>query len=127
MTQSLKVFKEAVSEPGFDRRKSKRLFLFYPIEISGVDQDGRAFLEQTRTDDISEKGCRLVTSIRLNCGDLINIRLTPPPGTSFPKESPQEFKVMWVHPIKSGWSIGAHKIHDGEIWKVSFPPTKPSA
>jgi hypothetical protein len=127
LAQGLKDPKEAVHEPGLDRRKAKRLFLFFPVEISGVDQNGQAFNEHTKTDDISDTGCRLVTSARLNCGDRIKIKLTPPPGTRLPEESPQEFEVMWVHPIKSGWSIGVRNIHGGKIWKVSFPPPKTSS
>jgi hypothetical protein len=126
VTQVLKDPKETVQEPGFDRRKAKRLFLFFPIEISGVGQDGQPFIEHTRTDDISDTGCRLVTSVRLNRADLINIKMTPPPGTRFPEESPHPFEVMWVHPIKSGWSIGARNIDGSQIWKVTFPPPKPS-
>jgi hypothetical protein len=126
LAQALKGPKEAANDAVFDRRKAKRLFLFFPIEISGVDQDGRAFQEHTKTDDISDTGCRLVTSVRLNCGDRINIRLTPPPGTRFPEESPVQFEVMWIHPINSGWSIGVRNIHGGKIWKVSFPPSKSS-
>jgi hypothetical protein len=126
VTQDLKVLKVADLELRFDRRKAKRLFLFFPIEISGVDRNGRPFKEHTRTDDISDTGCRLATSVPLNCGDRISIRLTQPAGTRFPEESPQEFEVMWVHPIKSGWSIGVHNIHGGRVWKVSFPPPKSS-
>ena len=124
MTQDLKDPKVPAPDLGFDRRKAQRLFLFFPIVISGVDRNGRPFIERTKTDDISESGCRLVTSVPLNCGDLIDIKLKLPPGASFPEESPQQFEVMWVHPIKSGWTIGARNIHGKQVWKVSFPPPK---
>jgi hypothetical protein len=124
VTQVLKYFDEAANEPAFDRRKAKRLFLNYPVEISGVDQEGLPFVERTKTEDISETGCGLVTAIPFKSGDLVDIRLTSPPGTRLPEENALKFEIRWVKPTGTGWSIGARKIQDGEIWKVSFPPPR---
>jgi PilZ domain len=115
------------NEQGIDRRKAKRLFLNFSVELSGVDQEGQPFLERTKTEDISDTGCRLLTTIPVKCGDLLDIRLTTAEGTRLPEESALQFEIMWVHPTKSGWSIGTRQIQDGKIWKVSFPPPRASS
>jgi hypothetical protein len=122
VAQASKDWQVPVNEPAFDRRKANRLILDFPIEISGVDQRGHPFVERTKTEDISDTGCRLVTTIPFQCGDTVDIRLVRPPGTTLPEESTRKFEIVSVQPIGSGWSIGVHKIQDGEIWKVSFPP-----
>ena len=127
MAQALKDRNTAGNDPGFDRRKAKRLFLNFSVEISGVDEKGQPFTDRTKTDDISATGCRLVTAIPLKCGDLVDIRLTAPEGSRLPPEIAQQFEIMWVHPVKSGWSVGARKMQDGKIWKVSFPPPRSSS
>ncbi len=122
MALGLKYSNEATREWIFDRRKAKRLFLHFPIEVSGVDREGLPFSERTRTEDISDRGCRLEMNAPVNRGDLVDIRLIAPPGPKFPREDPHKFEVMWVQEKTSGWSIGAREIHDERIWKVSFPP-----
>jgi hypothetical protein len=124
VTQALKDANEAVIESTFDRRKAKRLFLNFSVEISGMDRNGQPVVEQTKTDDISDTGCRLVTTIPVRRGDVVDIRLTNPPGTKLPEESAQQFEIMWVHPTRAGWSVGARKVLNGKIWKVSFPPPR---
>src|ERR1700693_5823770 len=95
VTQALKVLNEAAIESAFDRRKARRLFLNFPVELSGVDRTGQPFVERTKTEDISDTGCRLVTAMAVKRGDMVNIRLTNPPGTRFPEELAQQFEVMW--------------------------------
>jgi hypothetical protein len=124
MAQGVKDQGMATSEPQFDRRKAKRLFLSFLVELSGIDAKGKPFVERTKTDDISATGCRLVTTIPVKCGDLVDIRLTVPEGSRLPPESAHQFEIMWVHPVRSGWSVGAHQLHEGKIWKVSFPPPR---
>lgn len=127
MAQDAKNLNVVAHEPVFDRRKAKRLFLNFSVEISGVDRKGHRFVERTKTEDISDRGCRLFTTVPLTCGDLINIRLLIPEGTTLPEESAQQFEIMWVAPARTGWSIGARKVLGGKIWKVSFPPPRPTS
>lgn len=126
MKQALRDLNEAANETTLDRRKAKRLFLNFSVEISGVDGNGHPFTERTKTEDISDSGCRLLTTNSLKRGDHVDIRLAIPEGTRLPDESAQQFEVMWVHPTKAGWSIGARKTQDGKIWKVSSPPPRSS-
>ena len=54
-----------------DRRKGKRLFLNYSVEIKGFDRAGRLFAARVKTEDISESGCRIQTPLHLEPGDVI--------------------------------------------------------
>ena len=108
-----------------DRRRGKRLLLTYPIEISGTDRQGRTFAERTRTLDISESGCRIVTNAPLAPGDVISIRLLVPDGVDDPQEKTVcPFEVIWVEHFDSGWTAGTQKLAGNKPWKVTFPPDK---
>lgn len=122
--QTLKDTKRPIELAVHDRRRGKRLFLNYSVEISGVDEEGRTFVERTRTEDISETGCRFHTQVLLRSGDRIEIKVVPPGGQNFAAEPAQQFEVMWVEEKEKGWSIGARKCIKGKIWKVTFPPPK---
>ena len=122
MKQSLNTSGVQPGEPSYDRRAAKRLFLNFVIEISGIGQNGHPFVEQTRTNNISDEGCRLRTNIHLESGDLINIKLIVPNKREQMEEKAQPFEVVWVSPEETGWSVGARKISPEKIWKVSFPP-----
>jgi hypothetical protein len=124
VTQTLKDTKRPINLAIRDRRRGKRLFLNYSVEISGVDEEGRTFVERTKTEDISETGCRFHTHVPLRCGDRLEIKMLPPVGLSFTEELTQQFEVMWVEEDDKGWSVGACKSTKGKIWKVSFPPPK---
>jgi hypothetical protein len=121
VVHSLKEVKPIGNEAAADRRMSKRLFLCFSIEISGVNENGMPFLEHTKTDNISDTGCRLALAVRLRPGDVVNIMLIVPAEANVPPESKHPFEVMWSFPIKEGWRVGARKMIAGKIWKVSFP------
>ena len=126
MKQSLKDSVETANEPQLDRRRAKRLNLSFSVEISGVDRSGCAFVERTKTEDVSEMGCRLFTTIPFKRGDHLDIRLVPPNGEKLPEENAQPFEIMWATPTKSGWSVGARNVRGEKIWKVLFPSFKGS-
>ena len=104
-----------------ERRRRKRLFLSFPIEISGIDRDGRQFLERTKTEDISESGCRLQTKIPLETGTIVTIKLIAPPAVRSPEEIPVKFEIVWVAPENEGWTLGVRKVHQDKMWRVTFP------
>lgn len=124
MTQTLKDSNRQINLAVRDRRGGKRLFLTSTVEFKGVDEEGRTFVERTKTEDISESGCRFKTKVPLRRGDRLEIKLIPPPGTSLPEETAKQFEVMWVEEEENGWSIGARKTTKEKIWKVSFPPPR---
>src|SRR5258708_32825194 len=107
------------------RRKGKGLNLCFPIEVRGTDASGAVFREQTKTQDISESGCRFETKLPLVPGDIIAITLSGP-HDSLQNREPQLFEIAWSTPISSGQSVGARKLRDAKLWGVTFPPAKSS-
>jgi PilZ domain len=122
---------ELPGEIAEERRRGKRLYLNFSIEIKGVDHDGRPFIERTKTENISDMGCRIRTEVHLKAGDTVEIRIIPPEGVAPPAEEAHRFKVMWVARRPSGWSVGARMLEPGKLWKVNFPvnkkPSEPSS
>src|SRR5689334_14313793 len=116
---------EMVKEIQADRRSGKRLNLFFPIEIQGTDANGALFREQTKTQDISESGCRFETTLTLIPGDIIAIKLNVPED-SVQNRKPQLFEIAWSAPIPTGRSVGARKLQGAKLWLVNFPPAKDS-
>jgi hypothetical protein len=117
---------DLIKDASLDRRKGKRLFLNYSIEIRGFDRAGRLFAAHVRTEDISESGCRLRTPLRLEHGDVITVKLNVPPGSGLPEEQPRLFEIVWVNRDENGCTAGARKLQDGKLWRVTFPPADSS-
>jgi hypothetical protein len=126
VNHTLKDSNELANQLVHDRRKGKRLFLNFSIEITGFDLKGNPFVERTRTEEISESGCCLSTRVPLKCGDLLDIKLASPGGEMSPEESAHQCEVLWVTEGKTGWSVGVRTLQREKIWKVSFPPSKSS-
>jgi len=116
---------DLVKDLASDRRGGKRLNLSCPIEISGIDRTGVSFSECTKTQDISERGCRMETSLPLERGDIVAIKLLLDGGKT-PDEAPHFFEIMWTVNNAKGRVVGARKLQSENIWKVSFPPVKSS-
>ena len=104
-----------------ERRRRKRLFLSFPIEISGIDKHGRKFVERTKTEDISEAGCRMNVKSPLRSGDFVDIKLVPPPAVRAEDGNSMRFQIVWVQPVDEGWTIGVQKVDKDKMWKVTFP------
>jgi len=119
---SLTNWKELVDEISVDRRSGKRIRLNFSIEITGFDRTGRLFTERTRTQDISEIGCRFDLLTPVERGNVIAIKLLPPGEAALPEEKPLLFEIIWTVTRAIGWTVGARKLQDDKIWKVTFPP-----
>jgi len=108
----------------YERRRRKRLFLSFPVEISGVDKHGRKFMERTKTEDISDAGCRMHIKSPLRSGDFVDIQLVPPPAVRSADGNSMRFQIVWVQPENGGWAIGAKKVDKEKMWKVTFPHSR---
>jgi hypothetical protein len=124
---SLTNWKELVDEISEDRRSGKRIRLNFSIEITGFDRAGRLFVERTRTQDISEIGCRFDLLTPVERGNVIAIKLLPPGKAALPEEKPLLFEIMWTAARAIGLTVGARKLQDDKIWKVTFPPANQSS
>ncbi len=96
-----------------------------------MDHNGNPFIERTKTENISDMGCRIRTQVHLRAGDTLEIQLILPEDIASPAEEAHRFRVMWVARRSSGWSVGVRMLDPGKFWKVTFPvnqkPAEPSA
>jgi hypothetical protein len=92
-------------------RGERRTKLFMPVDIWGMDDDGRVFEEHVFTVDITPVGARLRGVTRpLRRGSIIGIRCG---------RSKARFRVMWVRASEGaqGMEIGTRLIDVGKyIW-----------
>ena len=117
---------ELVKSVASDRRAGKRLNLSFSVEISGIDRSGVSFSERTKTQDISELGCRLETTLPLERADVVAIKLLLH-GETIPNENSHLFEIMWTVNNARGRIIGTRKLKSEKIWKVTFPEVKSSS
>jgi hypothetical protein len=124
---SLTNWEELVNEITVDRRSGKRLWLNYSIEVTGIDRSGRLFTEQTKTQDVSELGCRFSLLTAVEPGNIVAIKLLPSGKATVPEEKSLLFEVIWTVARTSGWTVGTRKLQNDKIWKLTFPPAKKSS
>jgi hypothetical protein len=109
---------------GPNRRKSKRVTISFPIEVSGFDEAGRMFRERAVTNDVSEHGCRFDLMRELKGGEVVAIQLGSRSGQRSDKSRPLLFEVAWVNPSVHGWTVGALKLQPDNLWHLVFPANK---
>jgi hypothetical protein len=109
-----------------ERRRGKRVFLRFPVEVSGTNRAGKPFVESTFTTDISATGCRVELNEIVENGDTVGIKLVgkfdPNPAAS----KPQMFQIAWRKRSDNIWTVGARKLTEGKFWHVEFPDKLPS-
>jgi PilZ domain. len=66
---------------GSDRRKAQRLRLQVPMFIRGVDASGEAFLDLTKTLDISAGGAYLAVGRTIRRDEVVSLTIPAPPPT----------------------------------------------
>ena len=77
--------------PPAERRRSSRIHLQIPVFVRGVDSAGSAFLDLTKTLDISATGAFIASSRALNSGHLVYLTVPAPSPSStgtVPAETP---------------------------------------
>jgi hypothetical protein len=127
VNDSLTDWNELVNQITVDRRSGKRLRLNFSIEITGFDRSGRLFTERTRTEDISEIGCRFDLLTPVERGNVVAIKLLPPGKATLPEEKSLLFEIIWTVARTIGWTVGTRKLQGDKIWKVTFPPANQSS
>jgi hypothetical protein len=109
-----------------ERRRGKRVFLRFPVEVSGTNREGKPFSESTFTTDISATGCRVELNAIVESGDTVGIKLVgkfdPNPAAS----KPQMFQIAWRKRTDNIWTVGARKLTEGKFWHVEFPDKPPT-
>jgi hypothetical protein len=106
---------------GSERRRSKRVAIAFPIEVSGMGMTGTVFHDQTVTIDVSEDGCRFLFQRKLCIGEHLSLGLVDTDFAQLTGNKTQPFEVVWVEPSNAGWVIGVRKLLGGTIWPITFP------
>jgi hypothetical protein len=114
-------WQEVSSEANRDRRSDRRVALVFPLHICGIDDAGRFFSEDTATSNISERGCCIHLSRRVEPSDVIAVRISSrnPAGRS--DDRPTLFEVRWAEPDGNGWLMGIVCLQARKLWKMNFP------
>ncbi len=105
-----------------DRRQGKRVPLSFPIEVTGLDRAGRLFVERSITRDVSEWGCQIQLSTKLERGDIVAVRLLTRLCPHPDGNRPVLFEVVWFEHADGEWKAGLKKLQREKIWNMSFPP-----
>jgi hypothetical protein len=104
-----------------DRRNGKRVSMSFPVEVTGLDNSGRLFVEETVTSDISETGCRFALRTKLVRGAVVAVRLLarlrPDPAAG----KPILFEIAWARLVGGEWIAGAKMLQAENLWHMSFP------
>lgn len=98
-----------------ERRSDQRLVLHSPVAITGIDEAGRQFTEQSRLENVSDKGCRFSIGRKIHPGAIPGIEPLGPSGEKYPDEYPRLFVVVWVGFTGGFFAIGNRCMVEGEL------------
>ena len=100
-----------------DDRRTSRVPLAIPVEISYTDQDGQPRLERTETKDVNRSGARVTSRSPHRLGDQINLGI-PNLGRS------AHCRVVWCSaPSNGSYEIGLELETPENVWGVHFDST----
>jgi hypothetical protein len=97
-----------------DSRRTARLPLVIPVEISYADQNGRPCLERTQTKDVDRHGARLTSRSYHPEGRKINLGITHLGRSA-------HTRVVWCSaPINGFYEVGVELESPENVWGVQF-------
>lgn len=105
-----------------EQREEKRVRLHVPGEVTGIDSDGRLFVEQIMIEDLSNSGCRFLACVLLKKGDTVAVKPLVPGKKCVPDEPPQLFEIAWTDNGKPVASFGARRLQGENLATIKFPP-----
>ena len=110
-----------MGEPGTlknDVRRSTRILLSIPVEVSGWDVEGREIHEKTTTSLVNKHGARISLQQKISVGSNVVI--------SIPHlKREQRCRVIWMsclHDDRDNYQIGVELERPDNFWGVDFPP-----
>ena len=103
---------------GMDLRRSDRILLAIPVEVSGRDNQGRAIHEKTMTNLVSKHGARFSSQheFSVNSDAVVYVPHL---------ERRQQSRVAWVSDAPDGrgnYQVAIELEHAENFWGVQFPP-----
>jgi len=99
-------------------RRSTRLALAIPVEVSGKDASGKDVREKTKTRLINKHGAMVALRHRFKIGSEVTLRV---PHLSRQREC----RVAWIggDPKKQGkYETGLELLRVENLWEIQFPP-----
>lgn len=102
---------------GPDKRRSERVLLRIPIEISGEDTDGKAFKEKTFTLVINRDGARVALRANVQPGTLVTVK-------NLQSSLSARFRIVGPsgRSLGEGPERGVECLQHGiDFWGISFP------
>ena len=104
-----------------DARRTVRLPLVIPVEISYTDRDGQPRLERTQTKDVDRNGARITSRTYHQVGSKINLGITHLGRSA-------HCRVVWCSaPTNGSFEVGVELETSENVWGVPFDATTWSA
>jgi hypothetical protein len=110
-----------MATPQNERRRGKRIFLSFQVEVSGIGCNGVPYCDQAAASDISDRGCQIHLSREIRPGDLLTVRVVRKNDPGAKQEPPFPYQVAWVASAGGGWIAGLSALEPGNPWPVNFP------
>ena len=104
--------------------REPRYALRIVIEVAGIDHTGRPFIELTKTEEVSEWGCRFSLSRELERHALVALRLVGTQEFCLTDAGPVMYMVARAKQTREGWLTGASKIQAESLWDLSTQATQ---
>ena len=104
--------------PKIDVRRSTRIALSIPVEVSGWDVEGREIHEKTTTSFVNKHGARISLQHKFSVGSNVVI--------SIPHlKREQRCRVVWMSRLpndRDNYQVGVELERPENFWGIDFPP-----
>lgn len=90
-----------------DRRADIRFLLHLPVEITGVNDSGLQFVEQSQIVDAGEMGCCFSMRNAVQQGAILGIEPLGPHSENLEDEYPRLFVIIWTEREGDRQMVGA--------------------
>jgi tetratricopeptide (TPR) repeat protein len=111
------------SEQGSRRRRSTRVSQSVMLRVTGIDGNGRPFIEQTGTLALSSQGCSYFSKQALSRNAWVSLEILDEQTDSSPRRS--QARVAWVRKSRNLpglFQVGVEFEAPGNVWGLSDPP-----
>jgi hypothetical protein len=114
-----------VEETRVNRRREERLVIRFPIEVSGIDPQGKPFTERTTTEDVSESGVRFSLHVPLEFEAVVAVKLVHQDGPTIFVGKLVLYQVRRVDVQGEHRLVGAVKLQSASIWRSTGNTPEP--
>lgn len=104
-----------------ERRREKRIFLSFHVEVSGIGLDGIPYCDHAAASDVSDRGCQIQLKRAIKTGDVLTLRVVRQNGPTATQEAPFLYQIAWVRADDGFWAAGLEAMESGNPWHMNFP------